>query len=210
MPSSRGNFCVRAAGFKWDKALGGRSSFSEKILKDQGKAKELLWKEEARSAEKEAVEKLEVPEGAVGDAFGKEMAGLTGGFPGGETGLKNFLKEYPVPPKTKLSAQLVQARIQLSEATAAAAARGAPAPVAPPLLMPGMTVMVTNPKDAYYQYIGIVQRITDGQAAVLFEGGNWDKLVTFDLTDLERTKKGPPGSNPKSGSLSLNPLFKKA
>jgi hypothetical protein len=30
-----------------------------------------------------------------------------------------------------------------------------------------------------------VQRVSDGKVAVLFEGGNWDKLVTFRLKELE-------------------------
>ncbi len=53
-----------------------------------------------------------------------------------------------------------------------------------PAILPGMTVQVTNPNDTYYQFQGIVQRVTDGKAAVLFEGGNWDKLVTFRLSEL--------------------------
>ncbi|BAY51800.1 hypothetical protein NIES2134_106050 [Thermostichus vulcanus NIES-2134] len=52
-------------------------------------------------------------------------------------------------------------------------------------ILPGMTVKVTNPNDTYYQFQGIVQRITDGKVAVLFEGGNWDKLVTFQASELE-------------------------
>lgn len=47
-------------------------------------------------------------------------------------------------------------------------------------------------------YCGIVQRITDGKAGVLFEGGNWDRLITF---RLERRGKGPPMKNPKSAVL---------
>jgi hypothetical protein len=31
----------------------------------------------------------------------------------------------------------------------------------------------------------LVQRITDGKVAVLFEGGNWDKLITFNQAELE-------------------------
>jgi hypothetical protein len=27
--------------------------------------------------------------------------------------------------------------------------------------------------------------VSDGKAGVLFEGGNWDKLVTFKLSELE-------------------------
>lgn len=33
------------------------------------------------------------------DAFEKEMMGLTGGFPGGEKGLKKFIEENPPLPK---------------------------------------------------------------------------------------------------------------
>jgi hypothetical protein len=55
----------------------------------------------------------------------------------------------------------------------------------PPLLLPGSTVRVSNPNDTYYQFEGQVQRVSDGKAAVLFEGGNWDKIVTFRLGELE-------------------------
>jgi hypothetical protein len=51
-------------------------------------------------------------------------------------------------------------------------------------ILPGSPVRVVNPGDMYYGFQGQVQRITDGRAAVLFEGGNWDKLVTFELKDL--------------------------
>ncbi|AFZ52914.1 NAD(P)H dehydrogenase subunit NdhS [Cyanobacterium aponinum UTEX 3222] len=53
------------------------------------------------------------------------------------------------------------------------------------IILPGTTVTVTNPDDIYYRYQGLVQRVTDGKAAVLFEGGNWDKLITFNLSELE-------------------------
>jgi hypothetical protein len=53
------------------------------------------------------------------------------------------------------------------------------------MILPGSAVRVTNPSDTYYGYQGLVQRITDGKAAVLFEGGNWDKLITFRLSELE-------------------------
>jgi NAD(P)H dehydrogenase subunit S len=53
------------------------------------------------------------------------------------------------------------------------------------LMMPGAPVRVTNINDTYYGFQGLVQRITDGKVAVLFEGGNWDKLVTFKISDLE-------------------------
>lgn len=54
-----------------------------------------------------------------------------------------------------------------------------------PLLLPGSTVRVTNPSDTYYQFEGQVQRVSDGRAAVIFGGGNWIKIVTFRLRELE-------------------------
>jgi hypothetical protein len=53
------------------------------------------------------------------------------------------------------------------------------------LILPGSLVKVTNADDIYYRFQGIVQRVSDGKAAVLFEGGNWDKLITFNLSELE-------------------------
>ncbi len=52
------------------------------------------------------------------------------------------------------------------------------------MIMPGATVRVKNAADTYYRYEGLVQRVSDGKVAVLFEGGNWDKLVTFRLSEL--------------------------
>lgn len=53
------------------------------------------------------------------------------------------------------------------------------------MIFPGSIVRVTNPDETYYHFQGLVQRISDGKAAVLFEGGNWDKIVTFRLSELE-------------------------
>lgn len=53
------------------------------------------------------------------------------------------------------------------------------------MILPGTVVKVTNADDIYYGFEGLVQRVTDGKAAVLFEGGNWDKLITFRLSQLE-------------------------
>ncbi len=53
------------------------------------------------------------------------------------------------------------------------------------MILPGATVRVKNPADTYYRSEGLVQRVSDGNVAVLFEGGNWDKLVTFRLSELE-------------------------
>ncbi|TAE52972.1 MAG: DUF3252 domain-containing protein [Nostocales cyanobacterium] len=63
------------------------------------------------------------------------------------------------------------------------------------MILPGATVRVKNPADTYYRYEGLVQRVTDGKVAVIFEGGNWDKIITFRLSELEpvdttATKKG--------------------
>lgn len=53
------------------------------------------------------------------------------------------------------------------------------------MILPGSAVRVTNADDIYYGFQGQVQRVTDSKAAVLFEGGNWDKLITFKLSELE-------------------------
>uniref|UniRef100_A0A0F7GZW5 Chlororespiratory reduction31 n=1 Tax=Erodium texanum TaxID=28960 RepID=A0A0F7GZW5_EROTE len=130
---------------------------------------------------------VQVPE----DGFDKELMGLTGGFPGGETGLKKFIEKNPPPPKKTKSAKGEDDMVAL------ATSKKAKAPELP-LLMPGMIAIVKNPNNPFYMYCGIVQRITDGRAGVLFEGGNWDKLITFRLDELERREKGPPAKNPKS------------
>jgi len=63
------------------------------------------------------------------------------------------------------------------------------------MIFPGSVVRVTNIDDTYYGFQGLVQRVTDGKVAVLFEGGNWDKLVTFRMAELE----GVEMSKPKKG-----------
>ena len=51
-------------------------------------------------------------------------------------------------------------------------------------ILPGATVTVNNKDSIYNGYVGFVQRISGAKAAVLFEGGNWDKLLTLPLKDL--------------------------
>ena len=51
-------------------------------------------------------------------------------------------------------------------------------------ILPGTTVIVNNQNSIYNGYVGFVQRISGNKAAVLFEGGNWDKLLTLPLDDL--------------------------
>ena len=52
------------------------------------------------------------------------------------------------------------------------------------LILPGSTVIVKNKKSIYNGYTGFVQRISGDKAAVLFEGGNWDKLITMPIKSL--------------------------
>ena len=52
------------------------------------------------------------------------------------------------------------------------------------IILPGSTVIVTNSTSIYYGYKGFVQRISGNKAAVLFEGGNWDKLLTIPLNEI--------------------------
>ena len=58
------------------------------------------------------------------------------------------------------------------------------APATAPIL-PGSTVNVADATAIYTGYTGFVQRISGDRAAVLCEGGNWDKLVTLLLKDLQ-------------------------
>ena len=52
-------------------------------------------------------------------------------------------------------------------------------------ILPGSIVKVKDEDSIYRGYKGFVQRVTRNKAAVLFEGGNWDKLITFSLKHLE-------------------------
>ncbi len=54
----------------------------------------------------------------------------------------------------------------------------------PDPILPGTTVIVHDPTSIYNGYQGFVQRINGNQAAVLFEGGNWDKLITIRIDSL--------------------------
>ncbi|MEB3270691.1 MAG: NAD(P)H dehydrogenase subunit NdhS [Synechococcus sp.] len=52
-------------------------------------------------------------------------------------------------------------------------------------ILPGSTVVVRDRSSIYNGYRGFVQRISGSRVAVLFEGGNWDKLVTLPLAAVE-------------------------
>ena len=53
------------------------------------------------------------------------------------------------------------------------------------MIFPGSAVRVKDKGEIYYTFQGQVQRVSDGKVAVLFEGGNWDKLISFRLNQLE-------------------------
>ncbi|XP_042410145.1 NAD(P)H-quinone oxidoreductase subunit S, chloroplastic-like [Zingiber officinale] len=107
-------------------------------------------------------------------AFEKELFGLTGGFPGGEKGLKDFIQQNPSPSEAK-------ARAGGEESIAVLLARAKPKLPELPLFLPGMIVIVKNPKNPFHMYSGIVQRVTDGKAGVLFEGGGGELHLSFML-----------------------------
>lgn len=63
--------------------------------------------------------------------------------------------------------------------------RSAMASEFPAPILPGTTVVVSDASSIYNGYRGFVQRISGRRAAVLFEGGNWDKLITVPLATLQ-------------------------
>jgi hypothetical protein len=54
-----------------------------------------------------------------------------------------------------------------------------------PIIFPGSAVRVVNEGDTYFGFQGQVQRVTDERVAVIFGGGNWEKIVSFRATELE-------------------------
>ena len=172
-----------AAKFNISEILGGRG-----LCKGEAGLRKFLTDPPPPAGEKSIPPPAAAPLPSDVSGFEKELLGLTGGFPGGEKGLQKFVQENPPPAK-------------VTGSTSLAPPSHRPAPPELPLLMPGMIVIVKNPSNPYYQYCGTVQRVTDGMAGVLFEGGNWDKLLSFRLEELERREKGPPMVNPKSAVL---------
>lgn len=200
VPNQKSSFHVMCPSAKFDlfEILGGRGlcNGEEGIQKELKKsASEEVEKEEKDpSSSSTAAENQEVSSSVVvpEEGFEKELMGLTGGFPGGETGLQKFIEKNPPPPPPKNSEASAGFDRSLVKK---------PKPPELPMLLPGMIVIVKNPSNPFYMYCGIVQRITDGKAGVLFEGGIWDRLITFRLDELERREKGPPMVNPKSAVL---------
>uniref|UniRef100_A0A7N1A861 Chlororespiratory reduction31 n=1 Tax=Kalanchoe fedtschenkoi TaxID=63787 RepID=A0A7N1A861_KALFE len=123
------------------------------------------------------------------DSFDKEFLGLTGGFPGGENGLRKFIESNPPPPKPKPGKK---AAALLTNANAS----GKPKAPELLLLMPGMIAIVKNPNNPFYMYCGIVQRITDGKTGVLFEGGVWDRMMTPPPPQPPSQLPSPPSNLP--------------
>ncbi|KAI9174170.1 hypothetical protein LWI28_013129 [Acer negundo] len=195
-PKQSSVYLKTCAKFDLFEILGGRGlckgekGIQQELTRDVTKeASQISGKEHGNSASSETSMITSVPE----NAFEKEMLGLTGGFPGGEKGLKQFIEKNPPPPKIP----------SVSDSGNVVGLTATKKPKAPelPLLMPGMFAIVKNSNNPFFMYTGIVQRITDGKAGVLFEGGNWDRLVTFRLDELQHRDKGPPGKNPKSAIL---------
>ncbi|RDX75567.1 NAD(P)H-quinone oxidoreductase subunit S, chloroplastic, partial [Mucuna pruriens] len=169
----------------------GEAGLKQELKREVGVDEKAAPASAASEKEQEEKEKALVAE----DGFEKELMGLTGGFPGGEKGLKKFIQENP-PPKPSAGSKSL--KLALSKK---------PKPPELPLLLPGMIAIVKNPNNPFYMYCGIVQRITDGKAGVLFEGGNWDRLITFRLEELERREKGPPCKNPRSADSPIPKLL---
>ena len=84
--------------FDFSKVLGGRGLVREDVLKSD-KANEVLWYDAVKPAKVDKKEPLPASEPTYG-TFGKEMDGLTGGFPGGEkvSSLNDCRKDYGVFP----------------------------------------------------------------------------------------------------------------
>ena len=54
------------------------------------------------------------------------------------------------------------------------------------MILPGTTVTVKDPTSIYRGYVGLVQRISGDNAAVLFDNlSPWEKMITFPIKDLE-------------------------
>ncbi|CDP12160.1 unnamed protein product [Coffea canephora] len=180
------------AKFNLSEILGGRGLCNgEAGLQEE--LKKTVSLEPSKTTENEEKPQVSAVESVPEDGFEKELQGLTGGFPGGEKGLQKFIEQNPPPKKSQAEASAFLAYNQNF------VKRQKPPQL--PILLPGMIVIVKNPSNPYHMYCGIVQRITDGKAGVLFEGGNWDRLITFRLEELERREKGPPMVNPRSAIL---------
>ena len=73
------------------------------------------------------------------------------------------------------------------------------------MILPGSTVIVVNPTSIYNGYEGCVQRISGDKVAVLMDHHTpWDKMITFQLKELEEKNYGFQYYPPKKGKLKKN------
>ena len=101
----------------------------------------------------------------------------------------NEAKRKPSPARPVTAAKAAEAPGRPAPAKKAPAAATTPAKAptktsVQALVLPGSEVKVVDPCSIYRGYTGIVQRVSGQRAAVLFEGGNWDKLVTMWCSQL--------------------------
>ena len=66
------------------------------------------------------------------------------------------------------------------------------------MILPGSTVIVKNPTSIYNGYEGCVQRISEDKVAVLMDQHTpWDKMITFQMKELEEQTTGFQYYKPK-------------
>ena len=59
------------------------------------------------------------------------------------------------------------------------------------MILPGSTVIVKNITSIYNGYEGCVQRISGDKVAILMDSHTpWDKMITFQLKELEEKTTG--------------------
>ena len=59
------------------------------------------------------------------------------------------------------------------------------------MILPGSTVVVKNHTSIYNGYEGCVQRISEDKVAVLMDQHTpWDKMITFQMKELEEKTSG--------------------
>ena len=59
------------------------------------------------------------------------------------------------------------------------------------MILPGTTIVIDNPSSIYNGYVGCVQRISEDKVAVLMDSHTpWDKMITFQLKELEERTYG--------------------
>ena len=61
-----------------------------------------------------------------------------------------------------------------------------PKPGEPGPILPGTQIVVNDPTSIYNGYDGFIQRISGDKAAVLFDYGPWEKLITIPIKLLRK------------------------